>query len=143
METCTLTTEALSFLLGEFADGIDVHGGDPSRGLVRRAVRGRGTLRKTGGRSKTGPVSDGVNSLGDGFCCGNVSWLLDCDEGADVFLEALDVEVQARGCIHVGEVKHDGSEFVAILVDRHALIEVTEVVIGVGQDIDGDELLPK
>jgi hypothetical protein len=68
---------------------------------------------------------------------------LDRDEGANVFLETLNVEVQTCGSIHVREVKHDCSELMAILIDRCALGEATEAIIGVGGNVDRDELLPQ
>jgi hypothetical protein len=96
-----------------------------------------------GGLDKAGPVGDGINMFGDGFGSCDVDWLLDCDEGTDVFFEALHIEVHACGDVHVGEVEHDGSEIVAVLVDRGALGETTEAIVGIGRDVDGDKLLPE
>jgi hypothetical protein len=143
METSTFATETLSFLVCELADGIDVHRGYSSWRLVWGAVLGMGSCGETGGLCKIGPVSDGVHTFGDGFCSCDIGWLLDCDERADMFLEALHIEMHAGGGIHVRKVEHDGSEFVAVLVDGGALGETTEAIVGIGGDVDGDELLPE
>jgi hypothetical protein len=57
------------------------------------AVLGLGEKGRTGGRREVGPVGDRIDTFGNGFGDGYGGWLLDGDEGTNVFLETVDEEV--------------------------------------------------
>src|SRR5690349_25157822 len=95
-ETSSILTKALSFSIGEFTNGIQVHGGYTSRSPVAGA-------RLESGGPGWGFVGDYINSLGNCFCGGEVCWCLHCNEWSNTFLEAVHVIVHSGCLIHVGE----------------------------------------
>ena len=71
------------------------------------------------------------------------SKILPFTHAMDTTSTSLDVKMQTHGGVHVREIKHDSLELMTVLVDGGALGEASEVIIGVGGDVDGDKLLPK
>src|SRR4051812_47634780 len=95
-ETSSILTKALSFSIGEFANGIQVHGGYTSGSSVVGA-------RLESGGPDWGFVGDYIYSLGNDFCSSEVCWGLHCDKRSNTFLEAVHVIIHSGCWIHVGE----------------------------------------